>query len=246
VAESLGISTLFHTNDTDYQVDCHGIEGRILTLEHALDQALLVMADLRKQLQVQDLLEEQLAETESFAQIQHKAILSLRQQLQLAHDQLVQFQSLQDCHSQVFGQVQGDLVLTSLKKEELEIQVDHLSRREAQLQHQCLDLNDRCEQQDHRIRALEEQVTDLQEQVLHQVQQLREQETATQHWKGRCQSFYRDCQALLAQYRHQGEDDRGAFVQEFEALLEKASEDDRFSMGSLSCTKVELPSFLGS
>ena len=262
MGESPGIPTLSQEHQGDCATECsrpeysepecvtpegkdNPIDGRMSTLEHALDQALLVMADLRNQLQVQDLLEEQLAETESFSQIQHRAILSLKQELRLAQNQIAHFQSLQDSHAQMILQIQDDLVLTALKKEELEIQVNHLTRREAQLQHQCLDCSDRCEQQENRIKSLEEQVTDLQEQVLHQVQQLREQETAIQHWKGRYQSFYRECQTLLKECDPHSENDRETFFQAFTALLTKTAEDDRFTDLPLSYIKVELPSFLG-
>jgi chromosome segregation ATPase len=214
--------------DTDSEwIETEG--SRILTLEHALDQALLVIEDLRSKLQVQNLLEHQLAETESCSHIQQKAILSFKQQLRLEQDRLQQCKTLQDSYAQTIVQVQKELVLTALKKEELERQVDHLSRREAQLQQQGLEMKEQCERQERRIQTLETQMAELQEQVLHQAQQLHEQEMATQHWKERCQSFYPQCQALLNQLERS---DRGQGLEGLETLrnfLDTGLEDDRLS-----------------
>ena len=230
MAINLGDPAIEKETNKDTDSDWIETEGsRILTLEQALDQALMVIADLRSQLQIQSLLEHQLAETESCSHIQQKAILSLKQQLRLEQERVEQGKTLQDSYAQTIVQVQKELVLTALKKEELERQVDYLSRREAQLQHQCLEMNEQCEQQERRLRTLETQIVELQEQVLHQAQQLHEQEMATQHWKERCQSFYPQCQALLNQLTHT---DRGEELEGLEALrnfLETVLEDDRLS-----------------
>lgn len=55
--------------------------NRIQSLERALDQSLLVVEELRKQLVNQQFLEDQLAATEEIANIQQRAITQLKQQL---------------------------------------------------------------------------------------------------------------------------------------------------------------------
>lgn len=223
------------------------IEGqgsRILTLEHALDQALLVIADLREQLKDQQILEEQLSETELFSHIQQKAIVSLQKQLQQKSDQLSEYTTLNERQTKTIDRVQDDLALTSLKKEELEVQIAHLVRREAHLQQQCQEFSELHDRQQERTQILEQQMTDLQEQVLYQVQQIREQETAVQHWKARCEAIYQQLQAVVN--RH--ESDRHIPLPELkEAIgyLGWLTSDPRSSeVASSPSAKIELPRFL--
>ena len=171
--------------------------NRIATLEHALDQALLVIADVREQLKEQHILEAQLAKTEEFANIQQQAIASLQAQLRDAQQEVSQNTTLKESYNKAIAQVQDDFILTAQKKAELEHQIEQLTRREGQLQHQCLELTEYSNEQSDRIQVLENQIHDLQEQVLQQVQQLREQETATQHWRGRYQMMAAQLTALL-------------------------------------------------
>ena len=219
-----------------------GREVRILTLEHALDQALLVIADLRGQLKDQQILEDQLSETELFSHIQQKAIVSLQKQLEDYADRLSQYKEIHDRQSQTIDRVQDDLALTSLKKEELEVQIAHLVRREAHLQQQYHEFVELCDRQQTRTQMLEKQTTDLQEQVLQQVQQLREQETAIQHWRGRCESIYNQLHEVISQYEL---DQEVPLSQLKEALgyLAGLVESDRFSL-PLPHPKIELPRFL--
>lgn len=60
----------------------HERVSRIYHLEKALDQALVYLKELRGQIQVQSILETQLAQTEAFASVQQQAIVRLKQQLQ--------------------------------------------------------------------------------------------------------------------------------------------------------------------
>ncbi len=223
------------------------IEGqgaRILTLEHALDQALLVIADLRGQLKDQQILEEQLSETELFSHIQQKAIVSLQKQLEQKNEQLSEYTDTNDRQMKTIDRVQDDLALTSLKKEELEVQIAHLVRREAHLQQQCQEFTELYDRQQSRTQMLEQQMTDLQEQVLYQVQQLREQETAVQHWKARCEAIYQQLQVVVN--RH--ESDRQIPLPELkEAIgyLGGLTPEDRSSeVASIPSPKIELPRFL--
>ena len=119
--------------------DLEALKQRIQTLEHALDQALLVIQDLRNQLRDQDHLEEQLAATEEFAYIQQKAVQSLQTQLV---EQTLNCARLQQCCQELEQEQNGQQVrsqdlerqLTDLQEQVLH-QVRQASEYEAAIQH---------------------------------------------------------------------------------------------------------------
>lgn len=72
--------TKFRQSNSDDQTEQKQLE-RISQLERALEQSLTYLAELRRKLKTQDLLEAQLAAVEEIANLQQQAILKLQQQL---------------------------------------------------------------------------------------------------------------------------------------------------------------------
>jgi chromosome segregation ATPase len=165
------------------------LQQRIQTLEHALDQALLVIDDLRCQRQDQQFLENQLAETEEFAHIQYKAVQELKRQLNEARTELAEAQSLSTTQSMSLETLETEVQTAQATYDQLQSSVSYHTRIQATLQQQCRELEIECDRQQNRIQELEHQLVELQEQVLHQAQQAREYEAAVRHWKHRCHTI---------------------------------------------------------
>lgn len=246
-----------HNPLQDNQVqDIEALKRRIQTLEHALDQALLVIQDLRNQLQDQECLEQQLVATEEFAYIQEKAVLVLKHQLSQVQVNLSSHEYHSKTQIQTIEQLQEDLVLTSMKQEELENEIMQQTRSQARLQQYCQELEAERDRQQPRLQELEHQIAELQEQVLHQVQQASEYETAVQHWKYR----YQMVQQGVLQLKVLIEQGEAIGVDALDALLAHCSTDglgiepvdgmgsmansSKKNSGSKSNAKVELPNFL--
>jgi len=83
--------TKFRQSNADDQTEQKQLE-RISQLERALEQSLTYLAELRRKLKTQDLLEAQLAAVEEIANVQQQAILKLQQQLVQQQQSQVQLQ----------------------------------------------------------------------------------------------------------------------------------------------------------
>ncbi|MEM8604311.1 MAG: hypothetical protein AAGF24_10810 [Cyanobacteria bacterium P01_H01_bin.121] len=165
------------------------LQQRIQTLEHALDQALLVIEDLRSQRHDQDFLEHQLAETEEFAHIQYQAVQELKRQLSEARQDLTNTRQVTINQAQDLASLNTEVKTAQGTYDDLQSRVNYHTRIQATLQQQCRELEIECDRQQTRIQALEHQLVELQEQVLHQAQQAREYEAAVRHWKHRCHTI---------------------------------------------------------
>jgi chromosome segregation ATPase len=140
-------------------------QTRIRQLERALDIAMESLAAWKSQGRDWQLLSDRLASAEETTNVQHLAILKLKQRLldqrQATHEQRAQ----------------------------LEQRVSQTNALEAQLEHACQEFQQQHEDDRHRILSLEAQVASLQEQVLHQAQQMKEYEAAIQHWRDHCSAL---------------------------------------------------------
>lgn len=165
------------------------LHQRIQTLEHALDQALLVIEDLRNQRRDQQFLENQLIETEEFAHIQYKATQELKRQLRETRLELSEVRRLAEQQIGSLHVLEAEMAAANTTQESLEEQASHHARMQATLQQQCRELEVEYDRQQTRIQELEHQLVELQEQILHQAQQAREYEAAVRHWKHRCHTI---------------------------------------------------------
>lgn len=153
---------------------------RIQQLERALDIAMESLAAWKSQGRDWQLLSDRLASAEETTNVQHLAILKLKQRL------LDQRQT------------------TSEQLAQLEQRVNQANALEAQLEHACQEFQHQHEGDHHRITALEGQVASLQEQVLHQAQQMKEYEAAIQHWRDHCSALeaaLQESEQTLQQYQ---------------------------------------------
>lgn len=194
---------------------------RIRALEQALDQSLASLDDLRSQVVNQQFLEQQLASTEAFANVQQQAIHQLKLQFaqekaeleaqlqqwttreQTGYSEPPQLGSLPEAQDLAATGEDQEVALqlapapAETRADELAQQIQHFEAHQTQLtqafvQQAFQELEHDRQQSQHRIAELERQAAEMQEQILSQAQQASEYETAVQHWKSR---FY----ALQAQ-----------------------------------------------
>jgi chromosome segregation ATPase len=158
---------------------------RIRALEQALDQSLGSLAELRSQSVNQQFLEQQLASTEAFANVQQQAIHQLK--LQFAQEKAALAAEIQQLREQEPRQLE---LLPSVTEpvrpaEEPLDPVSSQQMTQAFFQQAFQELESDRQQSQHRIAELERQAAEMQEQILSQAQQASEYETAVQHWKNR-------------------------------------------------------------
>jgi hypothetical protein len=173
---------------------------RVHQLEKVLDQTLVTLEELKRQVRDQDWLENQLAYTEEFSQIQQLAIQKLNEQLQHYQDNKL------DAHDSVEPESRESGTLNTTKNNEsfhssgqLKMPLvpddgDHNKQWLVQvsLQQYCQELAVERDQYKQRVSLLEQQVIEMQEHILKQDQHLQESATAVQHWK--------DCSASSDHY----------------------------------------------
>lgn len=181
---------------------------RIHQLEQALDQALSYVEDLRQQVQDQQRLEEQLATTEEYANVQQQAIVRLKQRLaEQAAERVAPTQPTPpdaepfmpaattkhsiarlDSYS-LSSEFAGDLakVIAAAQAhiESLSTEIEERTTFQARLQHTCQEIMTERDQLCNRMATIEQQNAELQEQILKQMKQISDYETGLRHWKER-------------------------------------------------------------
>lgn len=185
---------------------------RIHQLEQALDQALSYVDDLRQQVQDQQRLEEQLAMTEEYANVQQQAIIRLKQRLaEQAAERAAATQPTPteaepfvpaastkqnaiarlDSYS-LSSEFAGDLakVIAAAQAhiESLSTEIEERTTFQARLQHTCQEIMTERDQLCNRMATIEQQNAELQEQILKQMKQISDYETGLRHWQERYMS----------------------------------------------------------
>lgn len=202
---------------------------RIHHLEQALDQALGYLEDLRRRVQDQKRLEEQLAITEEYANVQQQAISRLKQQLTEqangvhppAHDDgyfaasspSSSYAATRIDSYSLSSEFAGDLakVIAAAQAhiEALNTEIEERTTYQARLQHACQEVTTERDQLLNRMTTLEQQNAELQEQILKQMKQISDYETGLRHWKDR----YAALQHQVDQYQrllHHADDSCGS------------------------------------
>jgi len=150
--------------------------GRITQLEQALEESLILLAQLKLQLKDQHLLETQLVATEETANLQKHAINELQRQLVALN---------------------LNLMTAQVKMEALETQVAGQHQANAQLQLSIQEIQTDRDRYLSRLLQLEQENSLLPEKLLQQVKQVNEHEVAVQFWK----ELYYDCQHHLLELK---------------------------------------------
>ncbi len=187
---------------------------RIHQLEQALDQALSYVDDLRQQVQDQQRLEEQLAMTEEYANVQQQAIIRLKQRLAEQAAERVAAAQLTPTDAEPLGsslptkqnsnsiarldsyslssEFAGDLakVIAAAQAhiESLNTEIEERTTFQARLQHTCQEIMTERDQLCNRMATIEQQNAELQEQILKQMKQISDYETGLRHWQERYMS----------------------------------------------------------
>ncbi|MGP1384121.1 MAG: hypothetical protein ACTS2F_11215 [Thainema sp.] len=182
---------------------------RIHQLEQALDQALSYVEDLRQQVQDQQRLEEQLAVTEEYANVQQQAIIRLKQRLaEQSAEHLATAQSppkdvepftsaaptkqnsiarldSYSLSSEFAGDLAKVIAAAQAHIESLSTEIEERTTFQARLQHTCQEIMTERDQLCNRMATIEQQNAELQEQILKQMKQISDYETGLRHWKER-------------------------------------------------------------
>ncbi len=185
---------------------------RIHQLEQALDQALGYVDDLRQQVQDQHRLEEQLAMTEEYANVQQQAIIRLKQRFAeqaaeraaAAQPTSAETESLvpeastkqkaiarldsYSLSSDFAGDLAKVIAAAQAHIESLSTEIEERTTFQARLQHTCQEIMTERDQLSNRMATIEQQNAELQEQILKQMKQISDYETGLRHWQERYMS----------------------------------------------------------
>lgn len=139
--------------------------NRISQLEQALDQALACLTDLQQAAQEKTFLENQLAVTEDFANVQQQAIARLQQQ-QAQHQQQIELHGLEvQTRDQAIAELQATLEAKDQKIAELEAELGDRQAQMAEVQNGLTQTQQQVDQLTTKLEQAQKSLTDLEAQL---------------------------------------------------------------------------------